>query len=274
MGLLTQVGQYIIREHVYKNITGQILTIGRQTIHITPALLKTFLEQQGLPCPPPEKIQIDRSTTNSDMDQFIDDKSFFGSFSTGELHSLDHSNFEGADIVWDLNRPIPPELENRFDFIYNGSVLDNVWDPVTSLRNMSRMLKPGGRIVHLEHGTRVNGPYLTFPPDWFHDYYSVNNFADCKTYLATFPTPDKWNSRLEWTLWEPIMIQGGQVMANGQFFGPPCEYFTICIAEKGRDSSSDLTPSQFQYRSPEERQLHLQQAVKFKLTKRPIVRLS
>jgi hypothetical protein len=55
MGLLQQVGQYIIREHVYKNITGQILTIGRQTIHISPDLLKIFLKQQGLPVPPPKK---------------------------------------------------------------------------------------------------------------------------------------------------------------------------------------------------------------------------
>lgn len=274
MGLLPQVGQYIIREHVYRSITGQILTIGRQTIHITPEQLKLFLEQQGLPVPAPGKIAIDAVTTNSRMDQFIDDKTFFGSFSTAELRSLDHSNFEGADIVWDLNKPIPPELENRFDFIYNGSVLDNVWDPVTSLRNMTRLLKPGGRIVHLEHGTRVNGPYLTFPPDWFHDYYTINNFADCKTYLATFPTPEQWNGRLNWVNWEPILIQGDQVYPHGTFNSPRAEYFTICIAEKGADSTYDQSPNQYQYRSPEERHLHLMRSVKYKLHSRPIVRFT
>ena len=165
-------------------------------------------------------------------------------------------------------------MENRFDFIYNGSVLDNVWDPVMSLRNMSRLLKPGGRIVHLEHGTRVNGPYLTFPPDWFHDYYSVNNFADCKTYFATFPTPEQWNGQLNWVHWEPVTIKGDTAHTTGTCTSPRSEFFTICIAEKGPDSTYDKTPTQFQYRSAADRQMHLQQAVKFKLSKRPIVRFT
>lgn len=221
--------------------------------------------------PPNDKIQLDTATTNATMGAFINDYTFFGSFSSAKLWSLDHSNFEGADIVWDLNQPAPVEMENRFDFIYNGSVLDNVWDPATSLRNMSRMLKPGGRIVHLEHRTRVNGPYLTFPPDWFHDYYAANNFADCKTYLATFPTPDRWNARLTWTNWAPVLISGDRVEAAGMFNSPNSEYFTVCIAEKGPDSTCHKIPNQFQYRSPEERQWHLQQTIKFKLSGRPIV---
>ena len=274
MGLLPQVGQFIIREHVYKNITGQILTIGRQTIHISPDLLKRFLEQQGLAVPPPEKIAIDKATSNAGMDQSVDDITFFGSFSTAQLRSLDHSDFEGADIVWDLNKPIPAEMENRFDFIYNGSVLDNVWDPVMSLRNMSRLLKPGGRIVHLEHGTRVNGPYLTFPPDWFHDYYSVNNFADCKTYFATFPTPEQWNGALKWIHWEPVTMKGDMPHLTGTCTSPRSEFFTICVAEKGADSTYEKTPTQFQYRSAADRKLHLQQAVNFKLTDRPIIRFT
>lgn len=274
MGLLPQLGQFIIREHVFKNITGQLLTVGRQTIHITPDQLKIFLEQQGLPAPAPDKVTIDTSTTNATMSTFVDDTTFFGSFSNAELHSLDHSDFEGADIVWDLNQTIPAYLESRFDFIYNGSVLDNVWDPITSLRNMSRLLKPGGRIVHLEHGTRVNGPYLTFPPDWFHDYYAANNFADCKTYLAMFPSPERWNMPLTWVNWTPLLIQGDQVVPNGTFHSPRCEFFTICIAEKGPDSTCEKTPNQFQYRSPEEHAEHLRQSLKFRLNNRPVVQFA
>jgi SAM-dependent methyltransferase len=274
MGLLPQIGQFIIREHLYKAITGRILTIGRQTIHITPEHLKIFLEQQGLPAPPPEKIAIDVSTSHATMNRFVDDKTFFGSFSSAQLNALDHSDFEGADIVCDLNRPVPPALEEQFDFIYNGSVLDNVWDPATGMRNMTRLLKPGGRIVHLEHGTRVNGPYLTFPPDWFHDYYAINHFADCKTYTATFPTPDRWNGKLNWIYWEPLAIQGDAAIAQGMFVSPSGEFFSICIAEKGSDSSWDKVPNQFQYRSPEERREHLLQTLKFKQTGRPVVRFS
>ena len=266
------MGQFIIREHVYKNITGSILTIGRQTVHITPYLLNLFLTQQGLKPPSPDKVKLDASTTNARMGPFIDDRTFFGSFSSATLHALDHSDFEGADIIHNLNDPIPPELENRFDFIYNGSCLDNVWDPGVTMRNMSRMLKPGGRIVHGEHGTRVNGPYLTYPPDWFHDYYTINNYADVKTYIAVFSAADSWDKPANWIQWDPLRIENQQIVIDGVFRCPNADFYNVCLAEKGPDSTWDKCPNQFQYRSEKDRFFHAQQALKYRASSRPIIR--
>ena len=34
---------------------------------------------------------------------------------------LDHSNYEGADSIIDLNVPLPANLESRYDFIIAGA---------------------------------------------------------------------------------------------------------------------------------------------------------
>jgi len=47
-----------------------------------------------------------------------------------------------ADIVTDINYPI--ELSKKFDNIFCLEVMEYVWNPVTALSNMSRLLKLGG----------------------------------------------------------------------------------------------------------------------------------
>jgi 2-polyprenyl-3-methyl-5-hydroxy-6-metoxy-1,4-benzoquinol methylase len=45
---------------------------------------------------------------------------------------------------------MPAGLQGQFDFIYNGSVLDNAFDSAAYVRNVSRMLKPEGVAFHYE----------------------------------------------------------------------------------------------------------------------------
>jgi hypothetical protein len=61
--------------------------------------------------------------------------------------ALDHSNYEGAEIIHNLTTPVPPELRKRADFILDGSPLDNVFDPATVITNFAEMLRPGGRLI-------------------------------------------------------------------------------------------------------------------------------
>jgi hypothetical protein len=47
------------------------------------------------------------------------------------------SPYEGAEIIHDLNRPVPDKLKESADFIVDGSTLDNVFDPAMVLRNFA-----------------------------------------------------------------------------------------------------------------------------------------
>jgi 2-polyprenyl-3-methyl-5-hydroxy-6-metoxy-1,4-benzoquinol methylase len=63
------------------------------------------------------------------------------------VKAVDVSPYEGAEVIHDLNQPLPDRLRGTADFIVDGSVLDNVFDPATGLRNLTEMLRPGGRLL-------------------------------------------------------------------------------------------------------------------------------
>lgn len=65
----------------------------------------------------------------------------------GAMEAMDFSDYEGAGIVHDLNRPVPAALEGQFSFIFDGGTIEHVFNVPQALENVFRMLKPGGRFV-------------------------------------------------------------------------------------------------------------------------------
>lgn len=87
----------------------------------------------------------------------------------GEIESMDFSGYEGATVLHDLNKPIPDELEQQFDFIFDGGTIEHVFNVPQALENVFRMLKPGGRFVSANgmngftgHGLYQFGPELVW----------------------------------------------------------------------------------------------------------------
>ncbi|WP_288941886.1 methyltransferase domain-containing protein [uncultured Roseovarius sp.] len=74
----------------------------------------------------------------------------------GEMETMDFSDYEGASILHDLNKRPPKELENQFDFIFDGGTVEHVFNVPVALEGLYRMLKPGGRLVSLNG---LNGWY-------------------------------------------------------------------------------------------------------------------
>jgi SAM-dependent methyltransferase len=123
----------------------------------------------------PSDLAIDSATLGSKEGQkgFIRDRDFFKLLGATELIALDHSDYEGAEIIWNLNIPIPERLEGVADFILDGSTIDNVFDTACTLRNMNRLLRPGGRIVSTNMGSNHYAPYTLPTPQWIFNRRSV-----------------------------------------------------------------------------------------------------
>ena len=84
------------------------------------------------------------------------------------LRALDFSDYEGADLIHDLNRPIPDSLRDRFDLIIDAGTTEHVFDVRQALTNYADMLRVGGRIFHsspannrLHHGFYQLSPVCT-----------------------------------------------------------------------------------------------------------------
>jgi len=242
----------IIREHLYRPITGRVLTLGRQTIGITYEEFMELLKAENYSVPDKVlkavKFESDHNTRirekNSD---FISDKVFFDLLEIKQVSIMDVSDYEKADIIHNLNNPIPTSLEGQFDFIIDGGTFDHLFDLRVAFENIVKMLKTGGRVFQWNAASNFTGDtYLSFGPDFFYDYYVLNKFVDCKVYLAE------------------IDIRGGQreLWDIYQFTGTKYRYFNskrilmvIVLAEKGPDSTYNRMPIQSQYRDQ-----HLKQA--------------
>jgi SAM-dependent methyltransferase len=264
----------IVREHRYRAIAGSVVQIGRQTIELTiPEMMQLFMRYQvPLSIFRDGVVEVDRHTVQVRQRgvRFISDRSFFGALGAAEVHAVDHSDFEGADIIYDMNKPIDHSLEGIADLILDGSTLDNVHDPATALMNYNRMLRPGGRLVSVNAGKPdVQGAYCGMPPEWFLDYYAANEYADCQVYAQfNFPAV-KW----EFPSGPQALLRVDYKWALEHGRAPDIQHdgwaFTIVVAEKGPTSTSDRVPTRHRFRTEAEQELWLAAVKRFSMSKRP-----
>jgi hypothetical protein len=186
MGIAPYLAEAIIREHKHRPIVGDVLLLGRQSMLFSLEHARDMLRAESIE---PVNVRggpnaVDRSTRASHGNQFIKDSVFFELLGARSTKALDHSAYEGAEIIHDLNTPVPVDLESSADFILDGSTLDNLFNPSTALQSITRMLKPGGRLLSANMGSSHYSSYSLLTPSWFADYLALNKFADYKLYIT------------------------------------------------------------------------------------------
>jgi SAM-dependent methyltransferase len=145
---------------------GRTLTIGRQATFVGPLALGAILRRHGLWPAGEGRREF--------MRRFADGPPWFADpylelLGARAVSALDVSAYEGADVVHDLNEPVPAELESHFDLVFDGGSLEHVFDVRAALRNYMRMVRPGGRLIvatmannHCGHGFYQFSPELFF----------------------------------------------------------------------------------------------------------------
>jgi hypothetical protein len=112
----------------------RIVTIGRQSLFLHPSELKKIREiSPGA---------LDEYKWGEYADRFLRE-----SLRTKEIHALDYSSFEGADILHDLNLPIPDSLKARFDLVIEAGTLEHVFNFPVAIANVMQMAKVGGTLI-------------------------------------------------------------------------------------------------------------------------------
>lgn len=241
------LARMLAQEHSYRPLTGTVLTLGRQAVSMTPAEAVEILRAEGVQIPTSAieatREMIETRTRFAAGKGWITDRGFFRLLGVEEVVSLDVADYEGCDIVHNLNLPVPDELVGKYDFIVDGGTFDHLVDLRVCFQNVIRMLKPCGRVFQWNAASNFTGAaYVSFGPDMFFDYYMVNGFVDCKSYVAE---SDDIGQRYDWDLYlleNPIRYR---------HFKSPRIQMVIVMAEKGQETIYDRMPVQSYYRTPE-----------------------
>jgi hypothetical protein len=260
MAIAPYVAEAIIREHKYRAIRGEVLLLGRQTMQFTPQHASDMIKAAGLvPTALPDgDCILDRQTWRAEGQKFIRDDTFFGLLGVPELRALDHSGYEGAEIIHDLNRPIPAHLENTADFILDGSTLDNLFSPSTAIQSVARMLRPGGRFLSVNMQSFHSDSYSLTNPYWFLDFFTVNGFADCRVYATTHGDRGELN-----------VYAVDPTARRDRAFRPLEVTGLMVFAEKGADSTWEAIPSQRYYSAADEIEKRVAAGRRFSASGRP-----
>lgn len=241
------VARLLVRECAYKPMRGKVLTLGRQTIALTYREVMGLFHQEGY-TPSSEVLEgmemtHDQKTRAGKGTDYIIDADFMRLLGAEELVAMDVSAYESADILHNLNEPVPSSLYDQFDFIIDGGVFDHLFNIRLAFENIVRMLKTGGRVFQANACSNLNGlAYVSFGANLFYDYYVLNQFADCKVYVAEL------DNCAQMEAWDFYEFMGYDRYAH---FQSNRIQYVVVLAEKGQSSSWDKMPVQDCYRDAE-----------------------
>lgn len=163
---------------------GNVLTIGRQTLDVAPKKLCILLQRYNLP--------HDSFRNETKLSGYADE--FFQCLGATHVQSLDVSNYEGATLVHDLNRPVKVDWQGQYDVVYDGGALEHVFNLPVALRNCMEMVKVGGSLFLDSPGNNWFGHgFYQFSPELFYSALSQENGYEVVDMIAHAAGPQaRW----------------------------------------------------------------------------------
>lgn len=193
MGIDIHAFNFIKRQAACASL-GKVLTIGRQSLSLDLQLVDKDLAR---------KIEKDTYCENLLL-----------ALNASSVESIDFSDYENASYVADLNGPV--NLGIGFDTIIDSGSLEHIFDVAAAFRNLIKMCKVGGRIIHFLPVNNLNGHgFWQFSSDLVYTVYGINNgFVETEVYYASSLDSSTWykmpeakpGARIEIVSIEPIIL--------------------------------------------------------------------
>lgn len=173
-------------EYAKKNYGADLshtLTLGRQFRAFTKKEFRKYLPQYASLSE--EKLEKDFQSPYAEE--------VFQDMYGHKLYSLDGFAHEDPDIVWDLNEPVPAEMEESCNCIIDGGTMEHVFHVPQLVSNCLRMLKPGGFYISMVPTNNFNGHGLyQFSPDFFYSVFTgANGMKIRDVFIVKFSAKNK-----------------------------------------------------------------------------------
>ncbi|MGH8246422.1 MAG: hypothetical protein ACREUU_08315 [Gammaproteobacteria bacterium] len=224
MGLDINAVQFLIAARKRGVEFGEVLTLGRQDLNVFPAKMRKVLRASGLP---DELFRPEAPDT-----RFAEP--IFKTLGAKQVYSMDFSAYEGASFVHDLNKPIGPDLRERFDLVYDGGTLEHVFQFPTALQNTMEMVRVGGHLfIHTGTNNYCGHGFYQFSPELFFRALSAANGFKVERMVVhpmgpygswrEVANPEDIRSRVELITFYPVqlLIQARRTSATPVFAETP-----------------------------------------------------
>ena len=168
------------------------LTLGRQRLYVRQSELADLAARYR----PGLRDHIADLSYGGDADGFL--QRFLD---VRELQATDHSSYEGAAIVHDLNQPLPDALHERFDVVIDSGTLEHVFNLPVAIASCMQLVKRGGTLFLSSPANNLcgHGFYQFSPELWFRLFKDANGFTLVRLVLVTHPFPGaELSSRQTW----------------------------------------------------------------------------
>ena len=128
-------------------------------------------QQNYLGCDPRLRTCSSRVVTDPFIDTFCHQV-----LAVETLDALDYSGYQGANLVHDLNQPLPPERQAKYDAVIDGGTLEHVFNFPAALRNAMVLAKPGGALFLCTPANNLFGHgFYQFSADLFYRVLGPQN---------------------------------------------------------------------------------------------------
>ncbi len=103
------------------------------------------------------------------------------------IDSIDYSNYEGANIIVDLNKPDPPaDLNQRFTCIIDGGTIEHIFNFPVAVKTCMDSLKVGGYFLGITPANNQMGHgFYQFSPELMFRVFSEENGFRMKQLLIS-----------------------------------------------------------------------------------------
>ena len=114
------------------------------------------------------------------------------------VDSVDANAFEGANIIHDLNRPMPVELQGRYDVVFDGGTLEHVFNFSTAMRGCLELPEVGGHFIMTSPANNQMGHgFYQFSPELFFRIFSEENGYELRAIFLVPTFSEAVGSRLK-----------------------------------------------------------------------------
>ena len=222
MGIDYTVSNALLHTLPYVN-KKRALTLGRQGIH-SPTGMAHFLTKYGLPS----------KEYTGFCEEFFKDQGF------ETVDSMDHSEFEGATILHNMNMPIP--YMKPYDFILDGGTIEHIFNTPQVCENIINLLEVGGIYLSITPNNNLSGHGIyQFSPEFYLSAFSEEyGMKVMELYIARVGTGME-----EW-----INVNSYEGGRNTSSFHNNEEVYIIAIIKKISNKRKSLihqSPNQYSY---------------------------